>query len=78
MLFRSNKGSRQEMKNRRGIFLTSVISKLFERVILRKIEDQMECSQYQSGARKERGTADNWIVIMAVIDNNRRLKKIRI
>ena len=32
-------------------------------------------SQYQSGGQRKRGTCDNQIMMNAVIDQNRRLKK---
>jgi archaellum component FlaC len=32
-----NKGSRKQLKNRRGLFITSIISKLFEKVLMEKL-----------------------------------------
>ena len=70
-----NKGSRQEVANRRGIFLTSVLSKVVEKIVLNKVEGEMKISAYQSGGKKRMSTCDNWITLMAVMDNNRRLKR---
>ena len=70
-----NKGSRSEMKNRRGIFLTNIISKLFERVLLRRTEEHIEMDISQSGGTKGRSTADNWQALVAILDNNRRLSQ---
>ena len=66
-----NKGKITEMKNRRGIFLTSVIGKVFEKVALRKIEGDIKLGTFQNGGRKERSTKDNILGVMAVIDRNK-------
>eukprot|EP00794_Sanderia_malayensis_P020626 gene20626-22661_t len=70
-----NKGSKSEVGNRRGIFLTSVMSKLLEKIILHKTESLVKVDKYQSGGRKQCGTVDNWMVLIAILDNNRRLNK---
>ena len=70
--FYKNKGSKMEMKNRRGIFLTN-LSKVFETIILKK--DTSEMYSWQNGGRKKRSAIDNILMIMGVIDNNRRLKR---
>ena len=38
------KGDRAEMKNRRGLFLTNIISKLFEKVLANRNRDRIEQS----------------------------------
>jgi len=68
-----NKGSRMEMKNRRGIFLTNIVSKLYEKVIMNKTKEHIKISKYQG--QEGRSIKDNWIAIMAVMDMNRRLKR---
>ena len=70
-----NKGQKLEMTNRRGIFLTNIISKLFEKVINNKTKNEIKMSEYQSGGQTRRSTVDNWIVLGAVIDNNKRIGK---
>ena len=69
------KGSRREVGNRRGLFLTSILCKLVERLLLRRIEKDLDISKYQTGGKKGMSTADNWIALMAVIDNNKRMKQ---
>ena len=69
------KGSKLLMENRRGLFLTNILSKLFERVLENVTREQIQMSQYQSGGQRKRGTCDNQIMMNAVIDQNRRLKK---
>ena len=70
-----NKGKRTEMKNRRGIFLTNVVSKAFEKVLLEKVGPGMKITRFQNGGQKKRSTKDNWLALMAVIDRNRKLKQ---
>ena len=69
------KGSKLLMENRRGLFLTNILSKLFERVLENVTREEIQMSQYQSGGQRKRGTCDNQIMMNAVIDQNRRLKK---
>ena len=71
------KGERTSMKNRRGIFLTNIISKLFEKVIALRNEKivQNKISQFQCGGIKNRGTVDHLFTLRAVIDYYRYMKK---
>ena len=60
------------MENRRGLFITNVIGKLFEKV---KLIDQREVieekiSKYQTGGIKGKSTADNIMALNAIIDYN--------
>ena len=75
--FYKNKGPKLEMKNRRGIFLTNLISKIFESIILKKDTDST-MYPWQNGGRKKRSAIDNILILMAVINNNRRLNKMMI
>ena len=68
-----NKGSRLDMVNRRGLFLTNLVSKLFEKVLYCKSENRIQMPQCQNGGRKRRSAIDNLIIIMSIIDNNRRI-----
>ena len=63
------------MDNKRGLFLTNVLSKVFERVLDLLTNETVCMSEYQCGGQKERGTVDNMIMMRAVIDNNARLNK---
>ena len=69
------KGSKMMMENRRGLFLTSIISKVFERVLDEITQGDVEFNEYQCGGRKGRGTIDNQIMMLAIRDNNMRLNK---
>ena len=68
-----NKGSRMDLKNRRGIFITNTISKIYEKVLLSKFEADLQINEFQSGGRKKRSTVDNWVILIAIMDNNRRM-----
>ena len=51
-----NKGDRREMKNQRGIFITNIISKIFEKIISNRNEQCVRkyLSSFQCGSRKQR------------------------
>ena len=68
------KGSKLLMENRRGLVLTNILSKLFERVPENVTREEIQMSQYQSGGQRKRRTCDNQIMMNAVADQNRRLK----
>ena len=69
------KGSKMLMDNRRGLFLTNILSKLFERVLDDETTEEIDMSEYQCGGRKGRGTIDNQIMMKAVTDYNQGLNK---
>ena len=68
-----NKGPQLEMVNRRGLFLTNLVSKLFEKILYTKSEGSMKVPECQNGGKKGRSAIDNIIIIMSIMDNNRRL-----
>ena len=48
------KGKKTGMKNRRGLFLTNVISKTFEKVILEKVSDEIKIqARFKMVAKKD-------------------------
>lgn len=67
------KGSKEDLNNKRGLFLTNIISKTFEKLLDKKCN--VKYDELQHGGCKGRSTVDNWIIMMAVIDEGRRLKK---
>ena len=65
-----NKGSRKSLTNYRGIFLASVVSKVFERMIKNRTKSNMEkINLCQAGSRTNRGPPDNTFILNAVIDH---------
>ena len=55
------KGSKKELKNHRGIFLTPTVSKIFEKLIKLRIDPCINdySSDFQAGGKANRSTADN-------------------
>lgn len=76
MLIKSThkKGQMEDLANKRGLFLTNIISKVFEKVI--DTENPVKFDRSQSGGTKKRGTVDNWMMVNAVIDEGKRLGKL--
>ena len=71
-----NKGSRKSLVNYRGIFLASIVSKVFERMLKTRMKSCMEkVNLCQAGARSNRGPPDNTFIVNAVIDHYRYLNK---
>ena len=60
-----DRGSRKELNDRRGLIIASILSNLFETTLNDKEE--------QYGGKKERTTKDNWLVLMAVIEERKYL-----
>ena len=57
-------------ENHRGIFLTQVICKIFERVIKQRIEPKLKnIHRCQAGGMKNRSTTDNVFMLKGIIDH---------
>ena len=67
------KGPIEELTNKRGLFLTNVLSKTFEKITDK--ENPVKFDKSQSGGTKKRGTVDNWLMVNAVIEEGKRLGK---
>ena len=69
------KGNILDMENRRGIFITNIISKLYEKIKLEENNVQLNkgISKYQCGCQKGRSTVDNIMTLNAIIDYNRTI-----
>ena len=71
-----NKGSKKQTKYYRGVFLASVIYKIFEKIIKLRIKPSLEkIDLHQSGARSERSTSDSTFIINALKDHAIYLNK---
>ena len=65
-----NKGSRKDLVNYRGIFLTQIIAKIYERIFMARSEEVMKkVSKLQGGSRPERGGLDNLFLLKGCIDH---------
>ena len=73
--FHKNKGSKLELENRRGIFITNTISKLFEKIRSGKINEKLnsKISEFQCGGIEARSTTDHLITLNSVIAYNKYL-----
>ena len=64
------KGSKKELKYYRGIFLAIVMSKIFEKLIKNRIENNLQrVNLLQAGSRKNRGPPDNVFLFRGVMDH---------
>ena len=65
-----NKGSRKILKNHRGIFLTSIFSKVMERLIKTRIQNKLKnITPFQCGAVLNHSTADCMFMVNSLIDH---------
>ena len=71
------KGKKQQLANQRGLFITSIIAKVLEKIIYNRnigiIDSNL--SPYQSGGRKEHSTIDNLFIFQAAIDYYRYIEQ---
>ena len=67
------KGEKVDLNNKRGLFKTNINSKVFEKV--QDQESEVKYDKSNNGGQKGRGTIDNWIVLMPLVDEGKRLKK---
>ena len=64
-----NKGSHKDLEKYRGIFLTVLVSKIFERMLQARMKAPLErVSFFQSGARTGKSGADNLYLLRSAID----------
>ena len=69
------KGSKLLMDKKRGLFLTNILSKLYEKVLDLLTTENVKIYEHQCGGQKGCGTIDNIIMMRAVTDNNSRLNR---
>ena len=70
------KGSKKKLKYYRGIFLTIIISKIFEKLVKSRIEIKLKrINVLQAGSRKNRGPPDNTFLLRGVIDHFKFTKR---
>ena len=68
------KGSNLLMGNKRGLFITNVISKVYEK-ILKKRNSINGISWFQCGGQQNRSTIDHVMTLMAIIYKQKFLNK---
>ena len=77
ILANNKKGNKMLMNNKRGLFLTNNISKVYERVVKRRNDENFrKCiTEWQTGGLKDRAPIDNTFLINSIIEQNNYLKK---
>ena len=70
-----NKKDEHDFKNQRGLFITSILSKVLEKIYYNRNLEKFHqgTSKFQTGSRKGRSTIDNLFVLQAIIDYHRYL-----
>ena len=63
-----NKGSRNKIENRIGLFITSIISKLYEKIKLKQNSEKINngISKYQCGGTKGKSSSDNIMTLNVI------------
>ena len=70
------KGPKEDLSNQRGIFLTNIVSKVYEKVrLLQNEENICNMSRMQCAGRKNRSPLDHAITLNAIIEKQRSKKK---
>ena len=70
------KGSKKKMKNKRGLFITNIVSKVYERIIKQRNKGCMKLSPLQTGGVKDRATIDNLMTILSIVERNVYMGKV--
>ena len=72
------RGERTDMSNKRGLFLTNNVSKVYERVVKSRNEENFHkgITPWSTGGVKWRSTVDNKIILTSIIEQNKYLKRI--
>ena len=71
------KGVKTMMSNKRGLFLTNNISKVYERIVKERNEESYRegISEWANGGLKSRAGIDNIMIINSIIEQNKYLKR---
>ena len=70
------KGSKKDLVNQRGIFLTQVICKIWERLIMMRTEEPLSrINKLQAGSKKNRSPGDQTFILRGCIDRAIYLNK---
>ena len=66
-----------EMKEKRGLFMTNILSKCMEKILFKRREEELieGLTQFQCGGVKGRGTQDNLFAVNHVINEYRKRKR---
>ena len=67
------KGDMKDLENRRGLFITNNVSKLYDKVKMERNKEKLNrgISKHQCGGMTGKSTVDHTMTLNAVIDYNR-------
>ena len=69
------KGPKRKMENKRGLFVTNLVSKVYEKVVKERNKERAKVSPMQTGGVTGKSTIDNTMVMLAVVERNNYLNK---
>ncbi len=71
------KGDKTLMSNKRGLFLTNNVSKVYERIVKERNAESYRAgvSEWANGGLKIRAAIDNVLIITSIIEQNKYLKR---
>ncbi len=71
------KGDKELMKNKRGLFLTNNVSKIYERIVKERNEKEFMkgITKWNAGGIRNRSTIDSIMITTSIIEWNNYLKK---
>ena len=71
-----NKGSKKMLVNQRGIFLKQILSKIFEKINMKRIQENINrISPLQAGSRANRSPADQTFLLRGCIDHAKYMNR---
>ena len=70
------RGSKKDLGNQRGLFLTNIISKVMERILIDRNKKTIEANMtpFQCGGVKNRGVSDNLFILNSVTQKHQNEK----
>ena len=74
---KKKKGSHKKLKNYRGIFIVSILSIIFEKLLKNRIPPTLKehMPHFQNGGSKGKGVIDNLFLLKALIDHSKYMDK---
>ena len=73
MLINIDKGKKdnEKLENKRGMSLCNNISKLFEKIIVNRLNKHLNFTEAQAGARRQKSTLNNLFTLKSIIQERK-------
>ena len=68
-------GPKPKMENKRGLFVTNLVSKVYEKIIKERNRERAKVSPMQTGGIEGKSAIDNTMIMLAVAERNKYLNK---